>query len=234
MQKLKIAIIGITGRIGKRVAAELLAAGDAVTGANRRPERVKPVLDKLGLSLPTVQVDTGNYDETAAFVAGADAVVLAIAPTREHPETYPEQNANVLRACKAAGVGRLVAMSNFMALRAPDGRPMMEAAPPHPAFYNVECVHEQVRDIFFQEGELDWLLVAPAADLIPYGAVTNAYTVQENTLVVTDPNNPNFLETSRLTMEDLAHFIAGEVHTPTWHRKLVALGYSQAEEGAGK
>ena len=39
-----IAVIGITGRIGKRVAGELLARGARVRGGNRRPERVRPVL----------------------------------------------------------------------------------------------------------------------------------------------------------------------------------------------
>lgn len=225
MGTLNIAVIGITGRVGKRVARELLAMGDAVTGANRRPERVAPVLGKMGISLPTAQVDTNDYDSILRFLAGADVAVLATAPTREHPERYPGQSANVIRACKQAGVRRLIAMSNIMALNAPDGRPMMEAAPPHPAFYKVECVYEQERDLFRQEIELDWLLVSPAADFIPYGEVTERCRIQTDTLVVTDPATPNFMETSRLTMEDLAHFIAVEIHNPAHHRQLIALGY---------
>lgn len=222
-----IAVIGITGRIGKRVAGELLARGARVRGGNRRPERVRPVLEPLGLTLPTAQVDTGNYESVARFVSGADAVVLATAPTREHPEEYPGHSANVIRACKQEGVRRLVALSNFMALKGPDGRPMLEVEPPHPAFERVERVYAQERDLFFAETELDWLLVAPPAEVIPYGEVTGRYRVGTDTLLVTDPEDPNFKRTSRLTMEDLASFAAQETWEPVRHRQLVTLAYGE-------
>ena len=124
MSKEKVAIIGITGRIGTRTAKELLGRGFDVTGINRRPERVAARCTDF--SCPTVKADAGNYEEIIRAVQGADVVVMAVEPTREHPETYPADNMNVLKACKACGVKQFITVLNYYALKSPDGRPMLD------------------------------------------------------------------------------------------------------------
>ena len=220
---MKIAIIGITGRLGKRIGIELRARGHQVIGMNRRAERVPVRLQ--GVDIPTVVADTADYDSILAGIQGADVVVLATAPTREHPEEYPEHSKNVIAACKTAGVARLIALSNYMALNAPDGRPMIEAEPPHAMFYDIESVFAMEANVFRSETELNWLLVAPPAELYPYGEVTGRYRIGENTLIVTDPANHVFLETSKISMEDLTGFIADEIENQRYRHTIVTLAY---------
>lgn len=220
---MKVTVIGGTGRIGKRVSALLVEHGHDVLAVNRRPDRAAAVLG--GLALRTRPADTGNALSMALSVDGADAVVLATAPTREHPDAYLGQTRNVLQAVKEAGVARLVALSNYVALRAPDGRPMLEAEPPNPYFRAVDEVFSAQADLFRQERDLDWLLVAPPAELFPYGEVTRRYRVGEDVLLVTDPDNDAFKEVSTLSMEELAAFVVDEVERPRHSRALVTLAY---------
>ncbi len=222
---MKVVVIGITGRLGKRIARELVTRGHDVLGVNRRPERVPVVLgDLLGSpKLETRVGDTADYAGILDCLRGADVVVLATAPTREHPEEYPGHSRNVIEAAKAAGVRRLIALSNYKALRAPDGRPMLEAEPPHPYFYAVEAVFAAEAEIFRSEASLDWLLIAPPAELYPYGEVTGSYRVGEDALIVSDPASHAYKDVSRLSMEDLASFVAEEIERPRYSRTLVTL-----------
>jgi len=219
----KVTVIGATGRIGKRVARTLVEHGHDVRGVNRRPDRAAVVL--AGLGLLTHAADTGDEASLGPALAGADAAVLATAPAREDPAAYLTQTASVLRAARRAALTRLVAVSSYVALCAPDGRTVLEAEPAHPYFRPIEEVYPAQAAMFRAEAELDWLLVAPPAELYPYGDVTRRYRVAEDVLVVTDPANPNFKETSVLSMEDLAAFIVEEVEHPSYHRQLVSLAY---------
>ncbi|MGC3980447.1 MAG: NAD(P)H-binding protein [Steroidobacteraceae bacterium] len=220
---MKILIIGITGRLGKRIAGELLKKGHEVSGVNRRAARVPVVLG--GLDIQTSVADTSDYNDILKCVTGADVVVLATAPTRENPDAYLEHNRNVIDAVKAAGVPRLIALSNYKALRAPDGRSMLEAEPPHPYFYDIEAVFAKEAALFRNELDLDWLLVAPPAELYPYGEVTRQYRVSKEMLLVSDPANTAYKDVSTLSMEDFAAFIADEIEQPSHHRELVTLAY---------
>lgn len=220
---MRVVIIGITGRLGKRIARELLGRGHDVLGVNRRPERVTAVLGDLKVN--TRAGDTADRSGILECIRGADVVVLATAPTREHPEAYPEHSRNVIEATKEAGVKRLIALSNYKALKAPDGRPMLEAEPPHPYFYAVEAVFAAEAEIFRRERDLDWLLVAPPAELYPYGEVTGKYRVGTDTLLVTGPANRAYKEVSALSMEDLACFVAEEIERHEYCRELVTLAY---------
>jgi putative NADH-flavin reductase len=100
---------------------------------------------------------------------------------------------------------------------------MLEAEPPHPYFYDVEAVFAAEAAIFRNEQDLDWLLVAPPAELYPYGEVTGQYRVGKDTLLVSDPANPAFKEVSVLSMEDLAFFVAEEIERQRYSRELITL-----------
>ena len=68
----RIALIGITGRAGSRIADELLARGHRVTGIARDTAGV-PARD----GLTTVSADAKRREAIAPLLAGHDAVVSA-------------------------------------------------------------------------------------------------------------------------------------------------------------
>lgn len=222
MKQGRVAVIGITGRVGSRIAKELLSRGIEIIGINRRPERI-PV--RCDFTCPTAKADAGNYEEILAAIQGAETVVMATEPTREHPENYPTDHATVLRACKAAGVKRFVTVLNYYALQAPDGRPMLEADPVHPAFYPVESAYVKAAQVLEGETELDWCAIAAPAELVPYAGKTGHYRTQPRVLLTTDDSCTAFKEVSRLSMEDMADCVANQVEHPQWHRQIISVAY---------
>jgi len=225
---MKVLVVGITGRIGKRVARLLLERGYEVIGVNRRVERV-PVIWNGQPPFETIALDALDVGALAAAVKGTDAVVFASTPTREAPADYLQQNRNLIRsvrgAAKASGM-RIVALSGTYALNAPDGRPMLEVSPPNPYFLELESVFAKVTELYQTEAaDLDWLLIAPAAETYPYGEATGEYRVAEGQIVVTDPASLAFKETSKISMEDVAHLVVAELEHPAHHNTLISLGY---------
>lgn len=220
---MRIAVIGATGRIGKRVTRMLVEQGHVVIAVNRRADRAGQLLGDLPIR--AVVGDATHADSVREWVVGADAVLVSIAPTREEPGQYLTAQANVIEAVRAASVPRLVAISNHMALAAPDGRPMLQAQPPNPYFREVEEVFTAQASMYRGTGDVDWLLVAPPAELFPYGQVTGAYRTGVDQLIVTNASNPHFKEVSTLSMEDLADFTSRELTNPTMSHVLATAAY---------
>ena len=199
---MNVTVVGGTGRIGKRVVRLSVERGHDVLAVNRRADRAGAVL--AGLRIRTEVVDTGDAEALARSFSRADAVVLATAPTREQPSAYVPQTSTVLDVVRAAGVARLVAVSNHMALRAPDGRTMLEAEPPHPYFRAVDEVFAAQAELFRAADDLDWLLLAPPPELFPYGEVTGRVRSQADVLI----DHP---KRASLSMEELAALVVDEV-----------------------
>ncbi len=222
MKKGTVAVVGITGRVGTRVAKELLARDFAVIGINRRPERI-PV--RCDFQCSFVKADAGDYKEIAAAVRGADTVVMATEPTREHPEAYPQDVQNVLDACKGEGIPHFIAVLNYYALHAPDGRTMLEADPVHPEFLPIERAYPEAAARIRREKDLDWVILCAPAEMVPYLGKRGNYRTQENVLVTTDPESTLFKETSRLSMEDMADCVANQVESHIWHQQMISVAY---------
>ncbi|HTD04055.1 NAD(P)H-binding protein, partial [Undibacterium sp.] len=66
---MKLAIIGVTGRAGSRIAAEALRRGHSVTGIARSTAQAAPA----GVDLQ--QGDATQPEQLAALIRGHDAVV---------------------------------------------------------------------------------------------------------------------------------------------------------------
>jgi len=120
-----VAIIGGSGFVGRHLCHRLAAEGYRVRVATRDRERAK---DNL-IFLPTVAVESVNVHdprELEGFVRGADAIVnlVGILHDRGGLESFDAAHVNlagnVVRACRSAGVTRLLHMS---ALRADRGGP---------------------------------------------------------------------------------------------------------------
>src|ERR1700742_1817182 len=69
---MNIALIGATGRVGSRIATELLNRGHKVTGIVRNTQGATP---QAGVSL--VQGDANDPSTLAPLLAGHDAVISA-------------------------------------------------------------------------------------------------------------------------------------------------------------
>jgi nucleoside-diphosphate-sugar epimerase len=106
---MKVLVTGASGLLGAGVARALAARGDQVTVLQRRP---------AGLGLPEVLADVADAAAIQDAVAGQEAVVhLAakvnvVGPWREYRRSNIDGTRNVVKACRDAGVARLVHVSS--------------------------------------------------------------------------------------------------------------------------
>ena len=129
----KVAITGASGLLGGNLAVALAAAGHQVVATKRAGSKVAHLDD---VAIEWRDADLASRDALAQAFAGVDAVFHCAAAvsvkrevTREMRETNVTGTANVLDACVAAGVKRLVHTSSVVAIGlSTDGRPCDETA----------------------------------------------------------------------------------------------------------
>ena len=145
-----ILVVGASGKLGRRVAGELLTRGADVRAAGRKPSKVDELAAR---GAETVVLDLTRPDSFAAALAGVEAVFTAA-----HGLMDRRRNGNVridvegmkrlIDAAQAAGVRRFVHTS------------AQNAAPNSPvAFTRVKWEAER----HLQASGLDWTVLRPSA-----------------------------------------------------------------------
>ena len=102
---MKVAVIGASGRTGHLLVEELLRRGHLVTALVRDPVR-------LGDLAGRVTVVTGDSRRVLRpLVAGTDAVLSALGPTRKEPALHQDSAAALIAAMREHGVRRFIGIS---------------------------------------------------------------------------------------------------------------------------
>jgi uncharacterized protein YbjT (DUF2867 family) len=107
-----VAVIGGTGVLGRLVAAELVARGDAVRIVSRSaPAAGSEAAALLDAGAEHRAADLSSGEGLAAALAGAEAVVAAANDPRGGRDVLVDGERRLLDAAAAAGVGHHVAIS---------------------------------------------------------------------------------------------------------------------------
>jgi uncharacterized protein YbjT (DUF2867 family) len=107
---MNLVVLGATGRTGRLVVEQALAAGHTVTALVRSPE-------KLTSTNANLRVVTGQATETSAVssaLEGADAVISTLGGK---PSVIADSTRAIVAAARKAGVSRVVMLSTFAAER---------------------------------------------------------------------------------------------------------------------
>jgi putative NADH-flavin reductase len=117
---MKLVIFGATGRTGRHLLEQALQAGHQVTAIVRDPDRL-PTLMPQGLRVSAA--DVMNPAAIAPAIAGADAVISAIAPPggRAPSTVGPDSARSIIQAMREVGARRLVAITGSMVDDTGDG-----------------------------------------------------------------------------------------------------------------
>jgi hypothetical protein len=203
---MKIALIGSTGGVGSRVAAEALSRGHRVTGISRHPEKQAA---KPGLS--AVRGDAADAEGLPRLLEGHDAVVSA---TR-----FLGSDARALiAAVKSARVPRLLVVGGAGSLEAAPGVALIDA-PQFPAAYKPEAsAGREFLNVLRGETELAWTFLSPSAFLSP-GERTGKFRLGGDALLVGADGQ------SRISIEDYAVALVDELETPRHARRRFTVGY---------
>ncbi len=203
---MKVALIGIRGRVGSRLATELLLRGHSVTGIGRSPVTIDP--------RPGVTMKQGDATQSlmlASLLAGHDAVLSA--------SRFQTSDANALiTAVRKAGVKRLLVVGGAGSLEVAPGKALVDT-PDFPEAYKVEArAGVKFLDTLRNEKELDWTYLSPSAEFSP-GERTGKFRIGGDQLLV-DSNGKSWI-----SMEDFAIAMVDELEHPKHSRRRFTVGY---------
>lgn len=203
---MNIALIGITGNVGSRVAAELLQRNHIVTGIARDPQRAQP---RTGVTL--VQGDATDAAALAPLLAGHDAVISA--------GRFLSSDVNaLLSAVKTAGIPRLLVVGGAGSLEVAPGMALIDT-PQFPQAYKAEAgAGAAFLAALREETALNWTFLSPSAEFVP-GERTGVFRLGNDDLLV-DVNGRSWI-----SIDDYAIALVDELERPRHARSRFTVGY---------
>jgi putative NADH-flavin reductase len=203
---MNIALIGVSGRVGSRLLAELLRRGHHVTGIARDTGKLA--------GQPQLVLKNGDANQPAQLaplLAGHDAVVSAL--------MFATSDAAALAAAiRQAGVKRWLVVGGAGSLEVAPGRALLDA-PDFPLAYRPEAeAGRRFLDALRSERELDWTFLSPSAEFVS-GERTGRFRLGGDQLL-TDASGRSWI-----SMEDYAIAFVDELETPKHSRQRFTVGY---------
>lgn len=191
---MKIVVLGAWGNIGKRIVAEALHRGHAVTGVGRSPAPANPPVERFSV----VSADVTDVASTAKAISGHDVVISAVGPAPGAPPTFLMDVARSLPvAARLAQVKRIVVVGGAGSLLVGPGLQLVDTPDFPPAWRPVALAHREALALWRAVSDLAWTYVSPAAMIAP-GTRTGHYQSGDDLLLVDGEGQ------SRISMEDFA------------------------------
>lgn len=203
---MSIALIGVSGRVGSRLLAEMLARGHDVTGIARNVQDVPP---RAHLTLKPA--DANEPSQLVPLLRGHDVVASAMkfVPTNAHALITAVKQANAQRLMVVGGAGTLEVAPGVLLMDTPD----------FPDAYKPEAkAGRAFLGILQGETELDWTFLSPSAEFVP-GDRTGQFRLGRDQLLVGSDGK------SWISMEDYAIAFVDELETPNNYRQRFTVGY---------
>jgi len=198
-----IALVGMTGNIGKRILDEALERGHSVTGTTRGAADL-PV--RAGLKVATVH--PADAAALAAVLKGHDVVVVSLKWDVNDIDA-------VIEAIRRSGVRRALIVVGAGSLLRADGRLHFDHMPtPAPSSKPAMIALEKLRAVT----DFDWTAISPPTAIQP-GERTGKYRTGTDTMVVDANDN------GRISREDFAVAIVDEIEKPKYLRRRFTVGY---------
>lgn len=213
---MKVAIIGATGFVGRRVVDEALARGIQVTAIARQKKEL-PEHANLTVALG----DVADTAWLAGQLRGQDAVISAYNPGWGEDNLYEKTirgAQQILTAVEQAGVKRLLVVGGAGSLEVAPGVELVDT-PQFPE--NIRPGAQAVRDLrnkLRNESALDWTYLSPAALLEP-GKRTGQFRLGTTQLLM------NGEAPASISVEDLAVAIVDEIEKPQFIRAQFTATY---------
>jgi uncharacterized protein YbjT (DUF2867 family) len=107
---MNLVVVGATGRTGRLVVEQALAAGHTVTALVRSPE-------KLAMQGSNLRVVTGQATDPSAVSAALDGADAVISTLGGSGSLIADSTSAIVAAARQAGVGRVVVLSSWVVER---------------------------------------------------------------------------------------------------------------------
>ena len=201
---MKVALIGATGNIGSKIAAELLSRGHSVTAIARNT-------DKAPVGTIAKSVDASDPAALAAALQGHDAVVSS-APFA------PGLSPAIIEGVKRSDVKRYIMVGGAGSLEVAPGKMLKDTLTLPDAVRAI--LDEAAENLKRLRGEsaLDWTFFSPAAEIGP-GERTGKFRLGGDQLVSDAAGK------SRISYDDYAIALVDELEHPRHVRQRFTIAY---------
>ena len=207
-------LFGASGRIGHRIARELLARGHEVTGVSRSGD-IEGIDDA---DFEAVAGDATDADDVARLAEGHDAVASALGPTDDSPDVLSKMARAVTNGMESAAVTRLVWTGGAGGLHVDSDTKLIETDEFPDEWRPVSQAAIDALEIIRETENIEWTYVAPAATIEP-GDRTGEYRTAEGELVADDDGE------SYISMEDFAVAFVDELENDNAIHTQLGVGY---------
>lgn len=212
---MKVALIGATGPVGKRILDELILRQHHVTAIVRDISKV-PVNDLV----TAASVDVADVAKLASALAGHDAVVSSIRFLKTEP-------AALIGAVRTSGVSRYICVGGAAGLYMPGTKTKLLDSGTIPADYLAEpTAGSRFFDYIKQVDDLDWTFLPPTGmfsnDEV-FGSKPGGRTGMFR--LGTDEQLVSASGESEISYEDFAMALVDELENPRHIRRRFTVGY---------
>jgi putative NADH-flavin reductase len=211
---MKIALIGASGNIGQRIAAEALRRGHMVTAIARN--RKKITID--GKELNIIKGDIFVSAEVQNLVKGHDLVINASGPGQGDPQSIITATRSVFEGMKKSGVKRLITVGGAGSLKIANGIDLVDTPQFPPSWKAAAKAHRDALKLYRAEKELEWSYASPAEFIEP-GKRTGKFRWGDDALLADEKGD------SRISMEDFAIAVLDEAEQARHIRKRFTVAY---------
>jgi putative NADH-flavin reductase len=198
---MKVALIGASGKVGRRLVAELQRRGHEVTGIARNAAEA---------GVPMIVADANDSDALADAIRGHDALFLSATFRSTDP-------AAILRAMAAAGVRRLLVVGGAGSLYVSPGVQFIDT-PGFPEMFRPEVSAGRTFLEALRASDVDWTFLSPALSFVP-GERTGKYRLGGDDLMRDESGG------STISYEDLAKALVDELEEPQHSRARFSIAY---------
>ena len=203
-----IALFGATGKLGREIIEQALAAGHEVTALVYDSARLKLEADKLYKVIGSVS-DGYKVEET---VACADAVIYVLGASNNEPGDMVTGAEHIIAAMQKRGMSRLIVVS---ALGVGDSKDQLSRS----ARMLLQTVHKKsmaekaAAEAVVRQSGLDWVILRPSP--LTKGPLTGEYQASVDKSLVG----------SQISRADAAQFALQQLTDDTWLWQTVVITY---------
>lgn len=206
MQK-NIALIGASGRIGSKIAKELLQRGHKVTGIARNPEKIE-----AQQGLQTAAGDFTDPQKMAAVLKGHDVIISAAS-------FIPGQAENLISSVRGSGVKRFLMVGGAASLETePGGKKVIETLDLPEAWKGPIMEGIRTLGLLRSVSDFDWTFFSPAVVIAP-GERTGVFRLGKDAVVKDAEGN------SKISFDDYAIAMVDELEQAKNLNSRFTIGY---------
>jgi putative NADH-flavin reductase len=204
---LNVAVIGASGKIGSKIAAELVKRGHAVTGIARHPEKIG-----AAKGMRAAAGDFTRPEAMAVVLKDHDAIISAAS-------FIPGQAEQLIAAVRASGVKRFLMVGGAASLEVESGGKKVIDTIDLPPEWK-EPIMEGIRTLGLlrKVTDLDWTFFSPAVFIGP-GERTSKFRLGKEQ-VVKDANGD-----SKISYDDYAIAMVDELEQGKNIKGRFTIGY---------